>query len=318
MAVSIEYKEFLKEFSPKKLSLYEKICNFSEKIIRINPPSRLQKKLKEAIEFSHLQITPIGAFSFLILFSISLLAFSLLLVLFLKEIGYMLLLLVPVACYFVYDYPFHYSIVFKIKASSEMILAIVYMCVSMRVTPNLEKAVEFAAKNLKGPLGLDLKKMLWDIEVGKYFSIDDALRDFASKWKKDNEEFVKSLNLIVTSLSENQVEREKSLNEAITTILEGTNERMRRYSRELKAPITIVNVFGFLLPIIGMIFFPMAALVLPKGLQASTLIVGYNFLLPLLVYWLMKNYLDKRPFTFHQPHLPLVPAWSKKRFFTSP
>jgi hypothetical protein len=65
------------------------------------------------------------------------------------------------------------------------------MIIYMRSSPNLEGAIKFAAQNLEGPLAWDLRKLLWDIETGKYSSADAALVDYVYKWKNKNREFQK-------------------------------------------------------------------------------------------------------------------------------
>src|SRR3989338_6650308 len=66
-AVSKEYKEFKEEMMPVHISLYEQLCNLSEKAIRIKPDKQKEKVLKEAIETCHLDVRPAGVVSFSIL-----------------------------------------------------------------------------------------------------------------------------------------------------------------------------------------------------------------------------------------------------------
>ena len=59
-----EYQEFKAEFLPKQLTFYEKLCNLSEKILRIKPDAKKAVDIQEAIDITHLNITPSGAISF--------------------------------------------------------------------------------------------------------------------------------------------------------------------------------------------------------------------------------------------------------------
>src|SRR3989344_1655048 len=59
-----EYQEFKAEFLPKQLTFYEKLCNLSEKILRIKPDAKKAADIQEAIDITHLNITPSGAISF--------------------------------------------------------------------------------------------------------------------------------------------------------------------------------------------------------------------------------------------------------------
>src|SRR3989338_8127011 len=59
-----EYQEFKEEFLPKQMGLYEKLCNMSEKILRIKPDQKAAAELQDSINITHLNITPAGAVSF--------------------------------------------------------------------------------------------------------------------------------------------------------------------------------------------------------------------------------------------------------------
>lgn len=320
MPLSKEYEEFLDEFKFRRTSFYEKLCNFSEIILPINPPSK--EKFEKAIDFAHLNITPKGAFGLavltLILFPLFFLSLGFLLNI-ISNIPYILLLAIFTGTLFYYFYslPFTIATSFRIKASSEMVLAIVYMSIGMKVIPNLEYAIKFAATNLTGPLSRDLKKIIWDIYNGKFVSISDALDPFMEKWKRENEEFTKAIYLIKSSFFETAEKRNKILNESINVVLNGTKERMKNYAQELKSPLTIMNALGILLPIIGLVFFPIMTIFLPDIVQPAFLVIGYNVILPIVIYWTMKTYLERRPTTFHQPDLEKHPSFRSNRFFYS-
>jgi hypothetical protein len=303
-------------------SLYERACNFSEKILPISPPPTLKKRLQEAIEFAHLKITPRGPLSLLVLTVSATIGVPIILALLLHTftltVGLIIFVVGALIFYLLYDYPFHYATVFRIRASAEMVLTIVYMAIAMRISPNLERAVEFASRNLTGPLAYDLKKLLWEVHARKYLSVEDALDVFIRKWRRENEEFTDALHLIKIAVSESPSKREQTLDEAISTVLSGTRERMASYARELKPSLTILNALGILLPIIGMIFFPMIGVLLPQTIQPIFIVLGYNVLLPMFVYWLMKSSLEKRPYTFHQPDLSVHPEFVPEKMMKFP
>jgi len=315
MPSSKEYEQFLEEIRFQKYSFYERACNISEIIFPINPPN--VDKFQKSIDFAHLNITPKGAFGFAILF-------TMLFTLFFITVGFLInavanvpyLLLIGVFAttifYYLYTMPFTLATAFRINASSEMVLGIVYMSIAMKVVPNIEYAVKFAATNLTGPLSRDLKKLLWDVYTGKFISINEALDPFMEKWKRENEEFVKAIFLIKSSFFETLEKRNKVLNEAINVCLTGTKERMKNYSKDLKAPLTVLNAIGILLPIIGLVFFPLMSVFLPNIIQPAFLVIGYNVILPIIIYYMMKTYLEKRPASFHQPNLQKI--MKKKRF----
>lgn len=320
---SKDYQEFLKgESDVKVMTKYEKACSITEKILPISPWKSLEDKYYEAIKFSHLKVSPKGAFSLMIIatllitvlpsaISIAFNAFSMASVLLIMVMG-------AVVFYYFYDYPFHFSIMFRIKASSEMVLAIVYMTISMRVSPNIENAIEFSANNLRGPLSVDLHQLLWDIYLRKFDSAAAALDSFIDKWKRDNKEFAESIYLIKNSVIESSVRREQVLDEAVSVILKGTKARMKNYAQDLKTPVMVMNALGILLPIIGLVFLPMMAVFMPDTIQPIFIAIGYNIMLPLIVYWIMKIYLEKRPYGFHQPDLSKHPKFVSEKNWLYP
>lgn len=317
MPLSKDYEKFLQEFKHRRGSLYEKLCGISEIILPINPPGK--EKFEKAIDFAHLDITPKGAFGFSILF-------LLLFPLFFLSIGFALNILSSIPYimlitifsvtifYYIYTLPYTIATNFRIKASSEMVLGVLYMSIAMKVIPNLEYAIKFAGQNLTGALARDFKKMLWDVYTGKFVSVSDALDPFMEKWKRESEEFVKAIYLIKNSFFETSDKRNKILNESVNVILSGTKDRMRNYARDLKSPLTVLNAMGILLPMLGLVFFPIISIFLPDVVQLSFLVIGYNVLLPIAIYWMMKTYLERRPVAFHQPDLSKHPKFADKKF----
>ena len=67
---AIEYQEFKAEFLPAHMSLYEKLCNLSEKLMRIKPDAQKAVAVQEAINITHMNITPAGAVSFAFLINL--------------------------------------------------------------------------------------------------------------------------------------------------------------------------------------------------------------------------------------------------------
>ena len=56
-----EYQEFKAEFLPKHMTFYEKLCNWSEKILKIKPDQKKAALMQEAIDITLLNVTPAGA-----------------------------------------------------------------------------------------------------------------------------------------------------------------------------------------------------------------------------------------------------------------
>jgi hypothetical protein len=318
-----DYDEFVRsEVSKSDRTLYESSCEFAGRVLPIAPWRGLSDKYQDAITFSHLKVTPQSAFSLVLLATLLAVGVPVAIAALLGQLSSAAATIIAVLgfalFYYMYDYPTHYATVFRIKASAEMVLAVVYMTISMRISPNIENAIKFAADNLSGPLDTDLNQLLWDIYTRKYDTAAAGLEWFIKKWKRENTEFADALYLIKTSTIESQSRRDKVLDEAVSVVLQGTRERMKDYSLELRTPVTVINALGILLPVIGMVFLPMIGLFMPETIQPIFIAIGYNVVLPLVVYWLMSTYLDKRPYGFHNPDLADHPKFRNEKKWIYP
>jgi len=183
----------------------------------------------------------------------------------------------------------------RMKASNQMVLCIFYVVTFMRHTSNLENAIEFASEHLSPPLSLDLKKVIWDVEAGKYESVKASLDAYLETWKKWNSEFVEAFHLVESSLYETADERRLAmLDKSLDVILTETYEKMLHYAQNLKSPITMLHMMGVILPILGLVILPLIVSFMEnvKWWHIATL---YNVILPVVVYYFGKNILSKRP-----------------------
>ena len=73
--VSKEYQEFRREYMPRHLNIYEKLCGLSEKILKINPRKKTGQEITESVQIAHLNVTPSGVMSFSILFPLFVILF---------------------------------------------------------------------------------------------------------------------------------------------------------------------------------------------------------------------------------------------------
>jgi len=300
---SREYKLFKEAEAKKPRTVYEKACAFAERSIKVSPDEKSRKKMQKAIDFAHINVTPEGVASLTILF-VLVVCIPTFLLLVLKLFGFfglelnhalfVFIVSMPIA-YYLYIYPYHLKKRFEMLAGSEIVSAVLYMTCHMRNVPSLEGAVDFASKNLTGPLAKDLRKLMWDVRVGNYLSINEALLDYAEKWK-DNKEFVESIELLITSLKQTGERRINLLDEAVRVILEGNRDSARHYIQELKMPMMIINAMGVILPIMGLVMFPIIAIFLK--VDPSILFIVYDVVLPLTLFFVITRALEKRPATF--------------------
>lgn len=299
-----QYEEFRKEYMPKKLSFYETLCNLSAKILPMAPDKKTGPKLQKAIETCHIQTTPGGvvSFSFIAPFTLILVGFILFLAI-PMALGYAgsifllaytaivaLALIIPLG-----KIPFFIASSWRLKASNQMVLCIFYIVTYMRHTSNLELAIDFAAEHLAAPLSIDMKKVIWNIETEKYYSLQESLESYLENWRHTNDEFIESMHLIESSLVESSENRRiDALEKSLSVMLDETYEKMLHYAHDLKGPLTTLHMLGIILPILGLVILPLMVSFMPS-VRWYHLFVVYNLTLPLLVYFIGRDILSKRP-----------------------
>jgi len=302
-----DYNAFKKAFMPKSLNVYEKMCNFAEKVMPVKPDKKVIPDLQEALKVSHLNISPTGtqSFAMMTVFAIVLSAVILGFVLPLALTGGAytggvfflifgvflgLVLMVPLS-----KLPFIISNSWRMKASNQMVLSVFYVVTYMRHTPNLELAIDFAAEHLSPPLSLDFKKIMWDIETGKFDNINESLDFYLLNWEKYNQEYIESMHLIQSSLYEtSESRRTQALDKSLQVILDETYEKMLHFTHDLKSPITTLHMLGIVLPILGLVILPLLSAFVPEA-KWYHLFALYNIALPALVYYMGCDILSTRP-----------------------
>ncbi|MBI2109542.1 hypothetical protein HYT58_00010 [Candidatus Woesearchaeota archaeon] len=300
---SREYETFREEALEGDITFYEKWCNRAEKIIQIKPKPEKILVLQESIDKVHLRITPIGAASFAVLLGMCFALTGILIgaiTIFLGEFG----LFFPLFLVFfgagiirpVMNLPNYFAARYRLEAGSQMVLCVLYVVMYMRHTSNLEHAIKFAAQHLGGALSLDFKKVFWDVETGNKLTIKESLDSYLTEWKKYNLEFVEAFHLIEGSLYEpSETRRIELLEKSLQVILEGNYNNMLHYAHNLRSPITILHMLGIILPILGLVIFPLVGSFMKGAVRWYHLFMLYNVLLPILVMGFGYHILLKRP-----------------------
>lgn len=300
-----EYLTFLEELQQKPKTWYEKACSFAAKYFPINPSSKTSAKMDENLKASYTNATPKGAYSLTLLLTLIGLITVSLAVLFL-DIGMVFSLFSYIVVFglfwYFYHYPQYRAKSMGIRMSADSVLAILYMVIYMRASPNLEGAIKFASQNLEGPLAWDLRKLLWDMETGVYASADNALTDYVFKWKEKNREFAESLNILRGYAVESS-RREAVFDETINVILNGTRERAKHYAADLRMPMTLIYALGVLLPVMGLVLFPVVMIFISDAVKPIFVFFGYNILLPAFLYFIVNHILSSKPPTFSPPDI---------------
>src|SRR3990170_4402387 len=115
---SPEYTVFLQEEQLiKKRTFYEKLCGISGKVLPLSPWSALTIDYNRAIDFSHLKITPRGAFSLTILSALLILllpvGISLVGGFFSSTVLILAIIFSFLAFFYFYTYPTRYATTFR-------------------------------------------------------------------------------------------------------------------------------------------------------------------------------------------------------------
>jgi hypothetical protein len=280
---SSDYETFRTEKAPKSNSWYERVCSISEKLFKLEPDKATGEKFQKALFGAHLNCTPSGVMSFAVIVSLILIVFGLLLfILGQGTIGFGIVFMGVGAYFALQNIPGLFEKRFRAKANDEVIIGIFYIVAFMRFNSNLELAIGFAANYLSGPLGLDFKRILWEIENAEYPDIKQALDHYLEGWRDENLEFLESIYLIESSLFEGEdIRRIILLDKSLDTILQGSYERMIHFAQELTGKVSTFNMIGVVLPILGLIILPLAASFGdPKGVWEVVFLL-YNILFPI-------------------------------------
>jgi hypothetical protein len=317
--LSREYIEFLLEEQKQRelRTWYEKLCKFSEKL-KLKPPKSLEEKFKLDIVFSGLNVTPTGVFSASLLSLIILTAVLIpISFLFLDVSTLVFLLIIPALIFwYIYTFPSFRAHVVRVQAGDESIKIILYMSIYLKLNPSFEGAVNFTCAHSKGPITDDMKKAMWDLQMGKYKTVEEALGTYTNKWVWWNEDFVRSMSLLYGVLIEpTEAGREGILKKALAFILDTTHQKMKKYVEDVSSPIMMLHTMGLLLPAIGLIMFPMVSIFLHQTVSTPQLILGYVVLLPLFNLFFINRILQKRPGAFMVPDISKHPELPPEDFF---
>src|SRR3989338_2844886 len=186
--VSPAFTQFKQEMMPE-FSKYEKLCNNIGGSFKIKLSPEDETRIQAQIDSARLDTSPgnIVGLAFLaaiLTFLVGLLlpagiylvtpleavnASALLLV------GFLFVLMSFFLFYYFYSMPVRLANQWRLKAGSQMVPCILYTVVYMKHTSNLERAIRFASQHLEHPLALDLRKVFWNVEVGKFSTIKEPL-----------------------------------------------------------------------------------------------------------------------------------------------
>lgn len=300
---SQSYEKFKDEMT-KDYSGYEKWCNTLGNFIKMKPSAKDEEKIGKHLLAAHLDVTPaqaigLGVSAFVSLFFIGLLvSVSMYLITgaFPVFLFFLIMLFSMALFYFAQNYPERLAQQWRLKASSQMVPAMLYIVVYMRHTPNLEKAIAFAAEHLELPLSLDFRKIFYDVEVGKYSNIKDSLDVYLETWRDFSTEFIEGFHLIESSLFEpDEGRRISTLEKSLQVVLDGVYDKMLKFSHNVKSPLTNVYMLGVVMPTLALALIPLASAMVGGALTFVHVFVLFNLLIPFGVFFLTDKILILRP-----------------------
>ena len=311
-----EYEQFLEDMRPDP-SRYEKWAQSIGNLIKIGISEKDKLKIQKDLDDAHVDVTPSQAMTlalvsmFVIFFGALALAVAYYFIAFPGGLDSFLgssafgdvalfFFLGVIASLFVFYYtstmPKRLANAWKLQASSQMVPAILYVVVYMKHTSNLERAIQFASQHLEGPLALDFKKIFYDVEIGKFSTVKQSLEDYLTQWRDYAPEFVESFHLIESSLFEPaEGRRVEILEKALEIILDGIYEKMMKYSREIRSPLTNLYMLGIILPTLGLALLPLASTLLGGLIRWPHVFILFNVIIPFAVFYMVSQVLLKRP-----------------------
>ena len=206
---SQEYIKFKKEMAPE-LTRYERWCRSLGNVVKLSIAKKDEDKIKRQLEIAHVDVEPWQALTLSVMTFVGVFVLGLFIsiaIVLIKGIGaggglisniftnfpFMFLFLIFVLSlflfYFVNGYPARLANKWRLKASSQMVPALLYIVVYMRHTSNLEKAIAFASEHLQYPLALDFKKIFYNVSIGKFSSIKESLDNYLETWRDYSVDF---------------------------------------------------------------------------------------------------------------------------------
>ena len=300
---SQSYEKFRSSMLPE-FNRYERWCKSLGNLFKIKVGEKDRARIEKSIEIAHLNVTAseVVVFSTMLLF-LTLFGGILFFVatwLLTDVFSAMFLFLVFVLAIFLFFYssktPERLAMKWRLKASSQMVPAILYIVIYMKHTSNFEKAVSFASEHLQPPLSLDFRKIFWDVEVGKFSTIKESVDNYLIGWKDYSMEFVEAFHLIESSLYEpSESRRVNVLEKSLQVILDGVYDKMLKYTHEVKAPLTNIYMLGIVLPTLSLAILPLASMMMGGLIKWYHVVLVFNVIIPFMVVYMTGKVMMERP-----------------------
>lgn len=315
------YSLYKKDKTKTYESLYEKLISKIPDDFKPESGMGLEKYLDGPIEDSRLDVTAADVVAASIYMFLFVMIFSMTLIFLVP--GQTIVTLIAIAMPLmltssVLAYPILAAKMRKMAIIGQAPLAILYLVISLRVTPSLESAVAFAAKNMPNPIGKEFRQMLWGIELRTQTTIENTLYEYSKSIKSWAPGFSDGLYLVASSVNEpTERLRIETLEKAIALTLESSENIMESFARGLDMPVMAVNALAILLPVMGLILAPVMSIFTGGTNLGIPLVIAYDIFLPMVVLIMILVILSGRPGSFSKINFNLaheVPKWGTYNF----
>lgn len=177
------------------------------------------------------------------------------------------------------------------------------LVISLRISPILEKAIEFAGENSTGYPKKLLSRMITEIHMGKSTNITVAISRFADEWGNIPEFKAFTQLLIASTLESSEKGRWTMLDSGMNVLLGGLRDRTDQAARKLETPILVVFTFLVILPLVFIGLVP----ILPTiGIDFSPLMIFflYDIVLGVILFMAISFIVSSKPITIPPIEIP--------------
>lgn len=296
-------------------TLYEKLCVAIPKSLRIPVPGPIKSRLSETLSASLMMVGASEAFSlavyaFTLLLMLSLVALNSLPKSSLMDMaGFSLPILAALTILF---YPWLKRRSIRMGILGQSPLAILYLVISLKVSPSLENAVAFAARSVPDPIGKEFKRLIWEVQLRHELDMQSALVKYSLRVKPWAPGYSEAIYLVANSVNEPTDDlRIRSLEKAMSISLGSTKTVMEGFARGLSMPVALSNALGVMLPLLGLILAPVASVFINSSISTS-LVVIYDIMLPVVLGGFVVLILSGRPGGMSKINVDQHPGVPKK------
>ncbi len=228
----------------------------------------------------------------------------------------LLVLFLPIILAFIaYFMLLYYPVMKKEEEMGQILLELPevmgYVVLSLKLSPNLERALSFAADNSEGVLANRIKKLIWEMRMGVYASAEEALDHLIYRVGANIPELKHALMQIrASTLEPDDARRNFRLDRALDDIITSVRNRLEERASSMYMPSIQLFYLGVFLPLLLFVILPVASAFsdLPLATLPS-LVAIYIIGLPLIIYIFSRSILSKRPNIYKPP----VPPKEKDR-----